>query len=273
MGKYTAIGWTDSTFNPWIGCTKVSPACDNCYAEAFDKRTGGAHWGPRAERRRTSPANWRKPLIWDAAAKESGRNHFVFCASLADVFDNAVLDEWRTDLWALIKATPNLTWLILSKRPQNMRAMLPADWRDGYPNVWLGVTVENQEEADRRIWSLLQAPARLYFLSIEPLLGPVDLTACAMPITAQTFNAFTGLTENGAFIGSSPENGGIEWVIVGGESGAGFRPMNPLDARSIRDQVNAAGDVAFFFKQWGGRTPKAGGNDLDGVIWNLRPEW
>src|SRR5579871_6812298 len=137
MGNETEISWTDSTFNPWIGCTNVSPGCDHCYAEAMAKRYSWAKWG-KHPRRRTSQGNWRKPLQWNADANHFGRIHGrrrrVFCASLADVFDNQVPRAWRADLFALIRATPELDWQLLTKRPQNIIKMLPADWGGGYPN-------------------------------------------------------------------------------------------------------------------------------------------
>lgn len=220
------IEWTDHTFNPWIGCQKVSPGCDHCYAEAQDARwrPTDTRWGPHAGRTRTSAANWRKPLAWDRAAHQTGTRPRVFCASLADVFDNhaSIATEWRADLWQMIRATDDLDWLLLTKRPQNIAKMLPPDWADGWPNVWLGTTVENQTEADRRIPHLLAVPAAVRFLSCEPLLGPVDLMGAH----------------------------GIDWVICGGESGPGARPMQAVWARSLRDQCASAG-VAFHFKQWG----------------------
>lgn len=226
MAENSNIEWTDHTFNPWIGCQKVSPGCDHCYAETWDAR-GLQHresrWGPHAARTRTSQANWRKPLAWNRDAERAGTRARVFCASLADVFDNhpSILPEWRADLWALIAATPHLDWLLLTKRPQNIDRMLPHGWNGGWPNVWLGTTVENQAEADRRIPHLLATPAAVRFLSCEPLLDRI-----------------------------TPNLDGIHWVICGGESGPGARPMHPNWARSLRDQCVAAG-VAFHFKQWG----------------------
>ncbi len=142
------IEWTDHTFNPWIGCQHVSPGCDHCYAEAMmDHRYGKVEWGPRGERKRTSEAYWKNPVKWNANARAFKREHGhrprVFCASLADVFDNQVSPEWRRDLFALIRECPRLDWLILTKRPQNITKMLPSDWGRGYQNGWLGVTAEN----------------------------------------------------------------------------------------------------------------------------------
>jgi protein gp37 len=231
MGTATGIEWCDHTFNPWIGCTAVSPACDRCYAQALVERWGGDF----ATRRRTAPANWRQPLIWNRKAAADGVRRRVFCASLADVFDNQVPDEWRRDLWTLIDATPALDWLLLTKRPQNIAKMLPHRINEegfAWPlrNVWLGTTAENQAEADRRIPHLLAAPAAVRFLSCEPLLGPLDLTR------------WSGLQDDSALP--------VDWVIAGGESGPGARPMNPTWAYSLRDQC-AAAVVPFFFKQWG----------------------
>jgi protein gp37 len=139
------IEWTDHTFNPWIGCQHVSPGCDNCYAEMLmDTRYGRVEWGPHGARSKTSDANWKKSLTWNAQAHtfkhEHGRRQRVFCASLADVFDNKVDPAWREELFELIRKCRRLDWLLLTKRPQNIRKMLPSNWRDGYGNVWLGVT-------------------------------------------------------------------------------------------------------------------------------------
>jgi protein gp37 len=227
MAENSRIEWTDHTFNPWVGCAKVSPACDHCYAESWARRAGQLGlW--QGERRRTSAANWQKPLKWERDYIPGAR---VFCASLADVFDNQVPAEWRDDLWSMIRATPNLDWQLLTKRPQNIAKMLPPDWGDGYPNVWLGTTVENQTEAHRRIPHLLAVPATVRFLSCEPLLDPLDLT--------RMFHSPLAFAQS------------MHWVICGGESGSGWRPMNLEWARSLRDQCKDAG-VPFFMKQMGG---------------------
>lgn len=266
MAENSSIEWCHHTFNPWIGCTKVSPACDNCYAEDWDKRyNGGEHWGPKAPRRRTSEANWRKPLKWNKEAEKNGVRYRVFCASLADVFDNKVDPEWRRDLWELIKATPNLDWLLLTKRPQNIMRFLPDDYGvDKYPNVWLGTTVENQDEASRRIPHLLDIPAAVRFLSMEPLLGEVDLS--------QVLPKIGGGEERLDYISALDE--GIDWVITGGESGSHFRSADPDWFRSLRDQC-AARETAFLFKQWDGarqKDIKLKGRELDGKVWNQYPE-
>lgn len=257
MSANSKIEWTDHTFNPWIGCTKVSPACDRCYAEvSTPSRTLGVTWGPHAERRRTSVGNWAMPKRWNAQAEafqaQHGRRQRVFCASLADVFDNAVPQLWRTSLFGLIYDTPHLDWLLLTKRIGNAARMLKEDPPEGIDmaavhNVWLGATIANQEEADRDIPKLLGVPAAKRFLSMEPLLGPVDL---------ERPRPGPDLDQGGGRMICQPWliQSGIDWVIVGGESGPNARPMHPNWARSLRDQCQAAG-VPFFFKQWGNWRP------------------
>lgn len=244
MGEVTGIGWTDHTFNPWIGCTKVSPACDDCYAADLAARYGWATWGTGEARMRTAPSTWRQPIGWNRKAAASGEQRFVFCASLADVFDNEVDPQWRRDLFALIEETPALTWLLLTKRIGNAGAMSAA--AGGLPrNAALGATMANQEEYDRdriklhRLRRVLR-PA-FTFASIEPMLGPVILDSAAP-----------------------------DWIICGGESGPSPRPIEREWATSLRDQSKRRGR-AFFFKQWGGRTPKANGKMLDGREWCERP--
>ena len=174
------IEWTDHTFNPWIGCQKVSPGCDHCYAETMmDHRYGKVEWGPHGERKRTSVAYWKQPVKWNREAgafeQKHGHRPRVFCASLADVFDNQAPSAWREDLFELIRKCDQLDWLMLTKRPQNIAKMLPSDWGDGYPNVWLGVTAEDQQHFDQR-WKYLQKiPAVIKFISYEPALGPLRL--------------------------------------------------------------------------------------------------
>lgn len=225
MGENTKIEWADHTWNPWIGCTKVGPGCDHCYAEhLMDHRLHRVEWGVDGERRRTSEAYWRKPLAWNRAA--NGRRPRVFCASLADVFDNVVPHEWREDLWRLILRTPNLDWLLLTKRIGNAYHMLPADWHDGYPNVWIGATIVTQAEALRDIPKLRALPAAVRFLSCEPLLENVGLST--------------------SFGNAGDER--IHWVIVGGESGHDARPLETAWAQRIRNECRNAG-VAFFMKQ------------------------
>jgi protein gp37 len=290
MSENSKIEWTDHTFNWWEGCQKVSPGCNNCYAEARNARFGGGtaiNWGPGAPRRLTSDANRRKPLAWNKAHAAffatHGRRQRVFCSSLSDVFDNAVDPAWRRDLFELIEQTPNLDWLLLTKRIGNVRDMVPLPWVSkpfqhgpdptniypaGFPkNVWLGATIVNQEEADRDIPKLLAVPAARRFLSMEPLLGRVDL--CEQ--LGMWWNSTMGCFESsGSKFNPGLGMGGIDWVIVGGESGRGARPMHPDWARSIRDQCAAAG-VAFLFKQWGEWAPNwlndDAGNKIEGSEW------
>lgn len=262
MGQNSTIEWTHHTFNPWWGCLKVSPGCQHCYAETMSTRYGHNVWGPAktTERRTFGDKHWAEPLKWNKAAQAAGERHRVFCASMADVFeDHPALIKERGRLWNLIAQTPWLDWLLLTKRPE--RANYEAPWgSEAYPwpvNVWLGTSVENQEEADRRIPELLKVPAAVRFLSCEPLLGPVDLTQIA-PYELKTawrhMDALAGgywerHKRDSEWIRTA-DGPAIHWVIVGGESGAQARPMHPAWARSLRDQCQAAG-VAFHFKQWG----------------------
>lgn len=280
----TSIAWCDFSFNPWIGCQKVSEACDNCYAEAYDKRFHGERWGPHAVRTRTSDANWRKPFGWNRKAAETQVRPRVFCASLADVFDNhrSINPNWRQDLWYMIRETPHLDWLLLTKRPQNIPKFIPDDWGPGYPNVWLGTTVENQTEAERRLPLLLNVSAKVHFVSAEPLLGPLDLSKWMWPVCASwrgghhsaaaAIEAGAEVTyERQALVSAFARF--LGWTIAGGESGSGFRPTDPDWFRFLRDQCVAA-EVPFFFKQYGGKTRKeidAKGRLLDGVLWNEFP--
>lgn len=265
MAENSKIEWTDHTFNPWIGCQKVSAACDHCYAETLmDTRLGQVEWGPHGERKRTSPANWRKPLAWNRKAGAAGRRDRVFCASLADVFDNAVPEAWRGDLWHLIRETPNLIWMLLTKRPQNIAKMLPiaaADF-DIRERIWLGTTAENQKEADRRLPELLKNRAAVHFASMEPLLGATDISEY-LPAPYPLNLASTYVDGGVERLDISGERiVGLDWVIVGGESGKDARPMAVQWARSIRDQCQGAG-VPFFFKQWGNWAPYSATHGLD----------
>jgi protein gp37 len=224
----TEIEWADDTFNPWMGCQHVSPGCDHCYAETLmDRRYHKVEWGPHGERKRTSGAYWRQPIKWNAAArafrKEHGYRRRVFCASLADVFDNQVPASWRADLFALIRECRRLDWLVLTKRPQNIERMLPKDWGDGYHNVWLGMTAENQYYFDQRWLILRDIPAVIKFISYEPALGSLSLPKhCSLP----------------------------DWIISGGESGPGARELKPRWIRNIIRECQDRG-VAVFHKQWG----------------------
>ncbi|NKC33469.1 phage Gp37/Gp68 family protein [Falsiroseomonas selenitidurans] len=273
MGENSAIEWCDHTFNPWIGCTKVSHGCDHCYAEALATNRLGVAWGPQAERRRTAASTWHQPAAWNRRAEREGKRARVFCASLADVFDNQAPAEWLADLLDLIRLTPHLDWLLLTKRPQMILARLRAAlerlaqgtgrddlvawlaaWISGHPpaTVWLGTTVENQAEADRRIPHLLAVPAAKRFLSCEPLLGPVSLHPMDQPGGWEELRPLYRIAP-GDFDGDGDPiapRGRIDWVISGGESGPAARPSHPDWHRSLRDQC-AEAKVPFFFKQWG----------------------
>ena len=242
MGKDTAISWCDATFNLAWGCQKVSPGCAHCYAETLSTRYGHRVWGPGADRRTFGEKHWREPLLWDAAAMREGRRARVFASSMCDVGeDHPVIAQERRKLWSLIRLTPHLDWLLLTKR--DWVPVLPDDWGGGYPNVWLGVSVEDQQRAEERIPRLVEVPAVVRFVSVEPLLGP---------ISASLFTKE------------------IDWVIVGAESGPGHRPMELQWARDIRDACARAG-VAFFFKQQSGF--RAGTNPhLDGVTHHEWPQ-
>lgn len=244
MAEASKIEWTDSTFNPWIGCTKIAPACDHCYAADMAKRYGWVEWGNHP-RKRTSDALWNGVRKWQrqapAFAAEHGRRRRVFCASLADVFDNQVPDDWRADLWALIQDCPDLDFLMLTKRPQNIEKMLPAFWDEVRGHVWLGTTVEDQAHADANIPHLLKHDSAVRFVSVEPMLGPIDLG----------LGKWVGLF-SGRFDDAPTRD--IDWVIAGGESGPSARPSHPDWFRDLRDQCETAG-VAFLFKQWGEWAP------------------
>lgn len=271
MAENSGIEWTHHTFNPWWGCTKISPACDNCYAADLAKRYGKNVWG-NVPRMRTGEKNWNLPRRWNRLAENQGIRYRVFCASMADVFDNQVPDEWRRDLWDLIRDTPHLDWLLLTKRPQNISRMLPSgfeghwdEWGNGWPNVWLGTTVENQQAADRNILPLLNVPAAVRFLSCEPILGAIDLMNLNVDL-----RHIGGPTNWDALSGPAR----IDWVIAGGESGSHYRDADIEWFRSLRDQC-AGSDVPFLFKQWSGASQKIikeKGRMLDGVLHDGYPE-
>ena len=228
MAENSKIEWTDHTFNPWIGCQHVSPGCDHCYAEAqnkFRKWTANGEWGPHAKRRRTSVAYWKQPYRWAKEACERGRRSRVFCASLADWLDNKVPQPWRVDLACLIMGTPELDWLLLTKRIDNFKKLTP--FSACTPNIWLGITTENQEQFDRRWPILARIAAVVRFISYEPALGPLTLrNQTILP----------------------------DWVICGGESGGHARMMEPAWARALRDECGELG-IAFFMKQMTGKKP------------------
>ena len=233
MGKSTGIAWTDHTFNIAWGCMKVSPGCTHCYAETFSKRTGHDIWGPPAttSRRTFGAKHWAEPMAWNAAAKREGVRRRVFCSSMCDVWeDHPTIEAERAKLWPLIRATPQLDWQLLTKRPERIAANLPDDWGNGYRNVWLGTSVESAEY-DVRVTALLRSPAVIHFLSAEPMLAP--------------------LTQ---YVLSCIEGRRLRWVIVGGESGPKHREMPLAGALALIDECREA-DVAVFVKQDSGPKP------------------
>lgn len=303
MAENSKIEWTHATFNAWRGCDKVSPGCDHCYAETLSGRNPAVLgiWGKDGTRPVAAESYWRQPEKWNRQAEAAGERRRVFCLSLGDVFENRPdLRAPRLRLFDLIRRTPHLDWLLLTKRPKNIKPLIhgawewgrttyPADptphisretwedgglgdwfteWMSGAPphNVWLGTSVEDQVRARERVPALLSVPAAVRFLSMEPLLGPVDLRNVELRRNEspgepdRDFALFDTLSDG---IGDAR----VDWVIVGGESGPGARPMHPDWARSLRDQCNEAG-VAFFFKQWGEwqeYEPRPGG-DLGGDL-------
>lgn len=227
MGHKTAISWTDGTFNPWWGCTEVGPGCERCYARALDKRVGGDHWGIGKPRRFFSDKHWNEPRRWNAKALEKfGRRMRVFCASMADVFDNEVGQEHRDRLWRLVEETPNLDWLLTTKRIGNAAKMGPEYWP---ANVWVIITTATQEELDRDARKLRELPVPVKALSVEPQLARVSVL----------------------------EYPWLDWVICGGESGAHARPFHMEWASQLRQEC-VTGGIAFHMKQVGAK-PHLGG--------------
>lgn len=245
MGDTTKILWCDHSFNAWWGCFKVSEECKNCYAETFSKRVGKDIWGPaiNTDRWILSENNWKNPLKWNRQAEKEGQYHRVFCSSMSDVFeDHPAVTESRKRLWDVIEQTPWLNWQLLTKRPENIMSMAP--WGQSWPgNVWAGASVGTQARAIERIPELLKVPAKVRFLSCEPLLEAVDLT---------------------------PWLSALQWIICGGESGPRHRAFDPDWARSLRDQCLEA-NIPYFFKQHGGLHHDSGGNLLDGQTWQQFP--
>lgn len=230
VSTHTGIEWTDRTWNPTTGCNKVSPGCLHCYAEAITQRF--THNFPKGfelqfhEERLQEPKRWRKPSR-------------IFVNSMSDLFHEEVPLSFLQQVFDVIRETPWHIYQILTKRHERIAQLShQLEWHD---NIWLGVSVENQNYV-KRVDYLREVPAKVRFLSCEPLLGNLELD----------------LT-------------GIHWVIVGGESGNKHRLMKAEWARNIREQCQA-NNVAFFFKQWGGRTPKSGGRILDQQVWDEMPE-
>ncbi len=265
MGETSAIEWTDATVNFWWGCTKVGPGCDHCYAETFDKRVGGAHWGQGTPRRQIASA--AKTL--EKLNRQGGKR--VFIQSMSDLFDNEAPGAWFDEAWMHVHNATNCRIQIVTKRISRVEKAIA----ESGPPVWpahagLMITVVNQAEADRDIPRLLALKAKLGIpwvgLSMEPLLGPVDLSRW-MGVHHHPDNDLSNPETRaaiGKIIAAAREqfrdehgNPGLDWVIVGGESGPKARPMHPDWARDIRDQCQAAG-VPFFFKQWGEWVPDVG---------------
>ena len=220
MAEKTIIAWTDHTFNIAWGCSKISPGCTNCYADGLANRYGWDVWGPKKARRTFGDKHWAEPFKWNRQAEEEGRRHRVFCSSMCDNFeDHATIDQEREKLWPLICQTPWLDWQLLTKRADRIASCLPSDWHDGYSNVWLGVSIENNDYV-WRAGCLRDIPARIRFVSYEPALGPLDELDLA----------------------------GLDWIIFGGESGPGYREMDLQWARDMWQRCRES-RVAFFFKQ------------------------
>jgi len=234
MGQQTIISWTERTWNPWRGCTKISPGCKNCYMFTAQKRYG------RDPAVVVRTKTWKDPARWQRRAATEGWRELVFTCSWSDWFHETA-DAWRDDAWQVVRSCPNMIFQILTKRPERIADHLPSDWRDGYENVWLGTSIETSEYTGRADM-LRDVPAAVRFVSAEPLLGPLD----------------------------ELNLDGIDWLIVGGESGPGFRPMDHTWARVLRDRAIAAG-VAFFFKQSAAARTEMG-TSLDGVEWRQLPE-
>jgi protein gp37 len=249
MAQNSSIEWTDHTFNPWWGCTKISAGCANCYADTTANRYGFKVWGSEAERRFFTDAHWKEPVSWNRQAEFQGKVADVFCGSMCDVMeDRDDLREQRTRLWELIDRTPWLRWLLLTKRPENYPLLLPARWLERVPNnVMLGCTMEDMTNARQRVPSLICLSREGFrtFVSYEPALGPIEWEALAA-------------------------SAHLWWIISGGESGPGCRPNDPKWHRDTRDFCRNHG-IAYFFKQWGGLRKKEHGKLLDGREWCEKP--
>lgn len=275
----TEIEWTDYTFNPWIGCTKISKGCKYCYAETIAKRFNFANWGKGNNRRLASDTQWEDPKKWDRKAEKEGKRYKVFSASMSDIYDPEVPDQWRARLYNLIQNTPNLDWLILTKRPEYLLEY-EAKFITNLPgNMWIGVSVEDQETANKRIPLLLKINSNIRFLSIEPLLGQIDLRKhLHFPeCPKHPLNKIYSSMECDCREYQNKVNAGINWVITGGESGQNARKPDPEWFLYLKDQCLDA-KIPFFFKQWGSwsnegkkKSKKTNGNLLNGRLYNEFP--
>ena len=240
MAENSAIEWTDHTLNFWWGCEKVSQGCKNCYAEAFSKRVGRKIWGPPTTTERwQTKGPWKDCKKWDRKAGEAGVRERVFCQSMSDFFeDHPQLESWRQEAFPILEGFTNLDVLLLTKRPENVCDMVPARWLENWPpHIWMGTSTEDQDTADERIPELLKIPAKVRFLSMEPLIGPVNLEGLAYEHPGPKWAGYNCL---------------IDWVIVGGESGHGARPMNIEWAYDLVQQCKSA-NVPVFVKQLGSK--------------------
>jgi protein gp37 len=261
VAEHTGIEWCDKTFNIAWGCEKHSPGCKNCYAERDSTRYGHKVFGPAktTERRTFGDGHWAEPLKWNRDAMVTGIRLRVFCSSMADwAEDHPTIAAQLPRMWALIRATPWLDWLLLTKRIERVSQLLPDDWGAGYANVWLGTSVENQHYADKRIPHLIAIPAAIRFLSCEPLLGPVDLKPWLRKVredllmTDGQYDEAKHEANNATKIFAHPDAWAIHWVIDGGESGFTARPAELDWYRQHRDQCDHYG-VPYLLKQLGGR--------------------
>lgn len=242
MAEETGISWTDHTFNPWWGCTAIAPGCDNCYAAALDKRTGGNYWNAKVKPRRTSKGNWNKVTKWNKKATEENKRHKVFCGSMMDWCDKDAPEGALNDLFDLIHETPMLDWQLLTKRATLIKDRLPADWGDGYPNVWLGITVEDNNFGYKRLDAFREIKAKVKFVSAEPLLSDIN----------------------------DADLSGIDWIIFGGESGPNARPLKLEWFEELARKCRFIG-IPIWFKQWGGNTKDKGGKEIYGKVYQEFP--
>lgn len=277
MAEHTKISWADHTMNPWWGCTKVSPGCTNCYADTYAQRRGKQLWGNNPRMRTKGP--WTDVLKWNRDAKNEGQRRRVFCASMADVFeDHPMLPPWRAELWQVIEECSSLDWLMLTKRPQHIRQMAPSEWMASpRPHVWWGTSTENQRYLAERVHHLLGVPGPVHFLSAEPLLSALDLEhvdtgriceQCDAQIYRDVRDAGDNLRCECEWLGTHEDGRRISWVICGGESGSGRREMDLRWARCLRSQCQGS-RVAFWFKQVSAFAPGKGEDALGAIIQEL----